>query len=211
MAKGSDKLTYILGILILGFVAWQLIGYILPDNKEYKNGDALLDAVIKNSGGFERWDSIKSLQFEKEFGLYAANGATEIARKEAHDYTLSNGTQRMISWHQDSTPTLLKQDGTTYTKYVNKIIDSTTSSESIKTSIQAGSFVIGLPFTLKDANAKLVYQGVQQFQDQNAYLLQVEYANSQDVWKLYYEEKSLNWLGYWVKTTDHYRLIVNEE
>jgi len=211
MAKGSDKLIYLLGIVILGFIVWQLIGYILPDNETYEDGEALLDAVIEKSGGFEQWNDIKSLQFEKEFGLYTENGTTEIARKETHEYLFHEKTSRTIRWNQNGIETLLKQENDTYIKYLNARIDSTTSTQSVKNSIQAGSFVIGIPFTLKDSNAALEYLGVQKFQDIETYVLQVQFENSKDIWKLYYEKESLSWLGYLVKTTDHYSLVINEK
>jgi len=211
MAKGSDKLTYLLGIVILGFVVWKLIGYILPDKETFTDGGSLLNAVIEKSGGFEQWKTIKRLQFEKEFGLYTENGVTEIARKEIHDYLLQDAVERQIQWNQNNIETILRQKNNTYTKYLNNIIDSITTTESIKNSIEAGSFVIGLPFTLKDSDASLEYLGIQKFQDKQGHVLKIQFENSKDIWKLFYEKKSLNWLGYLVKTTDHYSLVINEK
>ena len=209
--RGRDKITYILGIAILGFVAWQLIGYILPDQKGFKDGATFLSAVVKKSGGEDRWESIKNLRFDKDFKLYASDGSIEIARDEHHDYQYENNHKKMITWQKDSLDIMLLQQDTMYHKYINTLLDSTATATGVKASIDAGAFVIGIPFSLIDGNATLTYLGLTTFQDKEVHNLNVTFAGSTDIWYFYYDTTTLDWLGYWVKTSDHYSLIVNEE
>ena len=210
MAKRADKFTYIIGLIVIGFIAWQLIGYILPDRHEFKDGQALLDAVIEESGGMDRWDSVSDFRFEKYFALYDSTGTAEIDRQEQHHYTQGDIPKKEINWETNGIGTKLVQFGNSYTKFVENIHDSTTSTSSVKNSIQAGSFVIGLPFTLNDPSAQLEYLGLTSFQEEQAHTLKVIFNGSSDVWHLYYDKMNLKWLGYWVKTSDHFSLIVNE-
>ena len=207
----SDIFIYILGIAIVGFIAFKIIGYILPDQKPEYTAETLLEAVMDNSGGKKAWNDIKTMSYQKSFKLYREDGTVEIDRNETHQYDFTEGIYRQVDWSQDTTHYSLVKTDTTIYQTKNKRIDTTVTESQLQSKLDAATFVVGLPFTLDNPSATLVYEGIKEFQKVPCHVLKVTFEGSKDVWRHYYEEETLSWEGYWVQTSDHYSLIINEE
>lgn len=206
--KRNDVVQYIIGALVLGFIAWQAIGYLLPDKQPTYTGETFMNAISERSGGTAKWNAIQKISFSKEFKLLDSTGGIEIDRKEVHSYALGKNTERLIQWRSQETLYNLVQKNDVLYQTKSGHVDSTATQQALHNKLNAATFVLGLPYTLKDATLR--YQGLQSFEGTKAHELKASFKNSEDVWFLYYSEDELNWLGYWVQTSDHYSLVVNE-
>lgn len=81
----------------------------------------------------------------------------------------------------------------------------------MKNKLNAATFIVGLPYKLANKGSAKKYNGIKDFEGSPAHELEVNFKNSQDNWKMYYSLEPLDWLGYWVHTSDHYSLVINEE
>ncbi len=207
----SDIISLLLGSLIILLIAWKVIEYILPDQMVYTDGHALLQDVTKAHGGIENWNKNKSLIFTKEFKLYEEDGSISIDQIEVHNYTMSRSPISTIQWKQEKYDFLLKKDQDSIYQLIGSSLDTTQTSEELTSMLNASQFVINLPFSLKDKNAHLTYEGDTVFEDQLCHVLKANFKNSNDSWFFYFTVNDLSWLGYWVATSDHYSLIINEE
>lgn len=208
--KRNDLPQYIIGILLIGFVAWQLIGYLLPDQTPTYTAQTFLKAVSDQSGGKIPWDTLKKISFTKKFQLLDSTGHVEIDRSELHAYDFSRDNERLIQWKADNLIYNLVQRNEVLYQNKNGQLDSTVTAQALQNKLNAATFVLGLPFTLDTPDATLSYEGVQTFEDAKAHSLKVTFNGSNDKWYLYYSEKALDWLGYWVHTSDHFSLVINE-
>lgn len=208
--KKNDLPQYVIGALIIGFIAWQLIGYLLPDEQPTYTTKSFIEAIEERSGGADRWDAIQKISFTKKFQLLDSTGHIEIDRLELHTYDFTNDTQRQIQWDLEGDNFLLVQQNNLLFQSKNKVIDSTITQAALSNKLNAATFVLGLPYTLNSPTASLSYEGLQTFEDVSAHELKATFKNSKDVWRLYYSEETLDWLGYWVETSDHYSLVIND-
>lgn len=180
-------------------------------NLQPLDANSLLAQVIEKSGGIQRWIDLERISFKKEFHLYKEDGTIELDRTELHSYSFINGKSSLIQWKEnDTTYNLIEQDATLY-QTKNQAIDTTVTRDQLQSKLNAATFVLGLPFTLTDDLAKKTYNGATNFEGTPAHELEVAFANSTDVWYMYYSQDTLDWLGYWVQTADHYSLVINEE
>ncbi len=203
----SDLLTYIIGIVIVGFILFKVIAFILPDREPEYTGNDFLAQLMKKAS----WDSITTMKYKKTCQLFIEDGSTEKHRNETHLYNFEKGANRQILWKEDSTTYKLQQTKAFLVQYKNNIIDSTTSKPQLQSTIEAATFVIGLPYTLDSPKSTLEYKGLTNFQNEECHTLQVTFENSWDTWTLYYTPETLDWKGYWVQTPDHYSLVINDE
>lgn len=209
--KKIDVLEFAIGILIAGFILLKIIGFILQDKEAPYSSESLLEAVMQESGGKQNWDALENLSYTKAFKLFKEDGTVEIDRKEVHQYTFKKSVNRVVSWEEkDNTYTLYQKNDTLY-QTKNTLSDTTAIQSQLQAKLNAATFVVGLPFTLDDASAALDYEGLVAFQGVPCHSLKVSFNGSQDVWRLYYQEDTLSWLGYWVHTSDHYSLVLNEK
>ena len=211
LKKQKDTTSIIIGILILGFIIWQVISYILPDQPAYENGKALLVDVMKIHGGKNNWDSKKGLSFTKDFKLFKKDGRTEIEKKESHRYNYAPREDLKVAWSQDSNEYVLHKTSKGILQYVNDSIDARATTKTLYAKLNAATFVIDLPYSLDDTNASLDYQGQEDFQGQDCHVLKVNFKDSKDTWWLYFATDNFSWLGYWVHTSNHFSLVLNEE
>lgn len=213
MAKknSSDLFVYLLGIVIIGFIIFKIVGYILPDEKPTYDATTLLEAVMKTQGGKENWKNIKVFSYKKSFALYAEDGSVEKDIIENHEYDFTDGINREVTWLQNDTLfEIHRSDSATY-QIKNGTSDTLITATQIQSKLNAATFVVGLPYTLDDPNSIKTYEGIEEFQETSCHVLKVTFQGSSDIWRHYYDTKDLSWKGYWVKTSDHYSLIVNEE
>ncbi len=205
--KFQNLLYYAIGVVVLAFFSWRLIGFILPDNpKEQLTATTLLDKVMVAHGGANNWEAIEQLSFNKDVVLYDNQGVVEKKRSD-HNRFKANG-DNYITYIENNDTVQLTQKGQHYLKFINGTLDTLLTTNKIKNSINASSFVISLPFNLNDQNAKKTYQGIIDFEGKQAHDLKVVFDGSTAIWHLYFDIKTFQNLGYWVKTSDHYSLVI---
>lgn len=209
--NSSDRFVYLLGIIIVGFIIFKIVGYILPDQKPAYDATSLLEAVMKSQGGKENWKNIQTFSYKKSFALYTKDGSIEKDIIENHEYDFTDGINREVTWLQNDTLfEIHRSDSATY-QIKNGALDTLITSTQIQSKLNAATFVVGLPYTLDDLNSTKTYEGIEEFQGTPCYVLKVTFQGSNDIWRHYYDTENLSWKGYWVKTSDHYSLIINEE
>ncbi|GGG40988.1 hypothetical protein GCM10011344_47320 [Dokdonia pacifica] len=207
----SDVFIYIIGIAIIGFILFKIIGYILPDQEPEYTGTSLLQAVMDKNGGKDAWNSIEKMSYKKSFQLYREDGSIEIDRKENHIYDFINGINREVTWiERDTLYEIHRSDSAIY-QIKNGVSDTLITSNQLQSKLNAATFVVGLPYTLDNPSASLTYEGITTFQEMPCHVLKVTFEGSKDIWRHYYDEEDLSWKGYWVQTSDHYSLIINEK
>lgn len=207
----SDKVSIIIGTLIVGFIIWKVVAFILPDEKSYNDGQELLEDVMVAQGGLDNWNTKERLHFTKSFVLFAADGSVEINRDEIHSYRYGSQQEHKINWKQENKDFTLIKNKERIFQLENGQLDSLVSQSQLEAKLSAAQFVMNIPYSLNSANATLEYEGVQVFQDDKCHVLQVQFKDSRDSWRFYYSQDDLSWVGYWVQTEDHYSLVINEE
>ena len=202
-------------IAIAGAVAVTLIIIFNTNDKnvqpEIITGNSLLKKIMNSSGGKENYEGIKSLSFEKAFKLYDKDSTTEIDRLEKHTYDFTNGAVRSITWKDSLHTYKLIQRDTAILQFKDGTLDTSVSRKALQNKLYAATFVLGLPYTLDTDSSAKTYLGITDFQGKPAHELKVTFQDGTDTWYLYYDESTLDWLGYWVQTSDHYSLVINEE
>ncbi len=203
-------------LLLIAFVGGAIAILLIYRNQtttspEVHTAEDLLEKVMNASGTKERYNNIKNIRFEKAFHLYHEDGTVEIDRTELHQYDFSEGTQRNVSWSSDTTNYELIQKDSDIYQTINGATDTTATKVSLQNKLNAATFVLGLPYTLNTDNSTKTYNGLQDFEGVRSHELVVTFTGSEDVWSLYYEPKTFAWLGYWVQTSDHYSLVINDE
>ncbi len=195
-----------------GIVAIYFIfkGFEVTPNEDYV-GPEFLAQVMTASGGKENYKNIERITFKKNVKLYGEDGAIELDRSELHSYDYTRDTNRIIQWKEDGEVFNLIEKDTALFRTKNSVLDTTITRESLQSNLDAATFVLGLPFTLDTDSSTKVYKGITSFESQEAHELEVRFADSDDIWKLYYSPENLTWLGYWVKTSDHYSVVINNE
>lgn len=182
-----------------------------PTSTQPENATVFLAKVMTASGGQGNYNNIHRISFNKDFNLYAEDGSVELSRKEKHIYDFTNSTNRLISWRVDGVAYQLVENDTALFQTRDNIIDTTITKKQLQDKLNASTFVLGLPYTLENSRATKKYNGILSIENQPAHELEVTFKNSPDVWYMYYAQDSLDWLGYWVTTADHYSLVLNEE
>jgi len=144
--------------------------------------------------------------------LFREDGATEIDRWELHEYAFAKAyAERKIAYKTQEDSIILRQKNDLFNAYKNTKSDTTLSAAVIANRMNAGSFVIDLPYSLDSESAELTYTGIDTFSNTLVHKLVVDFKGSEDIWTLYYDTSNLDWLGYWVKTTGHYSMVTNTE
>lgn len=209
--KGLNRRFLLILIVAMLGVIYFIIRNQTPQKAPHTTAQAFLDRVMKASGGQENYNNIQRITFTKDFNLYTQDASVALSRSELHSYNYSTGTHRTIRWRQDSTTYNLLQRDTSLFQTQNGHIDTTITKTQLQAKLNAATFVLGLPYTLDQKGSTKKYLGITHFEKKEAHELEVTFAHSQDVWRLYYSLHTLDWLGYWVQTSDHYSLVINEE
>ncbi|MDE0600085.1 MAG: hypothetical protein OSB51_13050 [Dokdonia donghaensis] len=118
---------------------------------------------------------------------------------------------RSITWKDSLHTYKLIQRDTAILQFKDGTLDTSVSRKALQNKLYAATFVLGLPYTLDTDSSAKTYLGITDFQGKQAHELKVTFQDGTDTWYLYYDESTLDWLGYWVQTSDHYSLVINEE
>ncbi len=207
----SDRFVYIIGIVIIGFIIFKIVGYILPDQEPTYDATSLLNTVMKTHGGKENWEKIQAFSYKKSFKLFTKDENIEKDVIENHEYDFTEGINREVTWMQNDTLIEIhRSDSATY-QIKNGVLDTLVTPTQLQSKLNAATFVVGLPYTLDNSTSTKIYEGIQEFQNTKCHVLKVTFQGSKDIWWHYYSKEDLSWKGYWVKTSGHYSLIINEE
>ncbi|MEM8526947.1 MAG: DUF6503 family protein [Bacteroidota bacterium] len=179
----------------------------------------LLENAVQAAGGLEKWESKKTIIFQKYVVLYDSAGNTEQATWQAHEYIYTPQQNIVkITWEKEDQQYKIVADKVGAMRYVNEQEDTTTSTQSLQNTVLSATFVISLPFKLLDGGVQLSHGGQKVIEDS----LQVEVLkavynaeahenhSNQDIWELYFDAKDYKMLGYQVQHDDHISYVLNE-
>lgn len=177
----------------------------------------LLKKAMDAAGGLEKWNSLRTISFEKRFALFAEDGSVEQARKQTYTQYNQLAKARMMPV-MDSTKEIIYQLGPDLIVIggdVNPAMDKT----SLRNSVLSASFVISIPFKLLDEGAEISYAGTDTLEEGQAVeVLKVVYRPDQhanhstpDTWWHYFDANSYKHLAYMVQHADHFSYVQNTE
>lgn len=187
------------------------------NNIQEPNLKTTLKQAFTRMGGLENWEKIKSLTFRKKTLLYTEKGAIEKSSDQWHQYEYLPNKKVQISWEEDQVTHLIEMQGQQLLKKVNDEIDQTANKTSLKNSVEAATFVIGVPFKLMDEGVTLKYEGTQQMLNgKQVHVVKANYHPQQfsthsksDIWWHYFDVNTYQQLGYKIQIHDHNSYIEN--
>jgi len=188
----------------------------LSSVKEVKLKEVLSKA-LDAMGGIENWTNLKSLKFQKKTEVFDATGAIENITDQTHHYTFQPNNKINISWSEDDSSHEMVLENNLVKKTINGSIDPTAKLSSLKNSIYASTFVIGIPFNLLDEGAQLSYEGTKVIASgKEVHVVKAEYNpevfdshTKADIWWHYFDIQNYQAVGYSVQLHDHTSYIEN--
>lgn len=176
---------------------------------------AIIQASIAHAGGLEKWESIKKLNYTKDFSLLLESGEMEKAYHQLHDYSWYPLKIDIKSTENGALIHTVFENGTYARTQDGKAVDI--SQEALVKSVNTSTYVVSLPFKLLDPGPEIIYEGETTLSDgQTVDVLKVSYnadenANhsTSDVWKYYFDKEDAKIVANWVKSIDHFSLIEN--
>ena len=177
----------------------------------------LLEKAMESMGGLEEWNSLSKLSFQKEFTLYAEDGAVEQSTFQGHSYQFLPETHIRIEWSQDDAEQELTYDGQEVKKTMNGSPDTRSSVSALENTLFSSTFVANLPYNMLDEGVALTYLGKDTLDtEQIVEVLQAVYNPGEhshhttpDTWKLFFDQESYKLVGYMVQHADHYSYVIN--
>lgn len=178
----------------------------------------LLQKAIERAGGIEKWESKKSIAFQKYVALYDSAGNTEQANWQQHLYTYQPNSKIEIAWKKDSQVYKIEADDTSMRRLIDGQKDTTANAQSLENSVLSATFVISLPFKLLDEGVRLSHIGTRMIENGlEVEVLKAVYNaeqhnnhSNQDVWELYFDTQGYKMIGYQVQHDDHISYVLNE-
>ncbi len=183
--------------------------------------DAKLKEVLNKSldamGGYENWNNLKTLQFHKKTALYESSGDIEKATDQIHRYTFQPQNKVSINWQEADIVHEMVLENEDAKKLKNGVVDLTAKSSSLKNSIYASTFVIGIPFKLLDEGAQLSYEGTKVIPNgKEVHVVKAVYNptvynahTKADIWWHYFDVQNYQQVGYAVQLHDHTSYVEN--
>ena len=177
----------------------------------------VLNKALDAMGGYENWNNLKELQFHKKIALYEASGAIEKVTDQIHRYTFQPQNKVSITWKEADTAYEMVMENDEAKKLKNGVIDPTATSASLKNSIYASTFVIGIPFKLLDEGAQLSYEGTKVIANgKEVHVVKAVYNpvaysahTKADIWWHYFDVQNYQQVGYDVQLHDHTSYVEN--
>lgn len=178
---------------------------------------AIIKASITHAGGIEKWESIRSLKYTKDFALLGSEGEIEKSFKQVHNYSYTIGDPTIYINSEENGDLI-------YTEYVNGKYHRTINgnpmdidANQLKKAVNTSTYVIGMPFKLLDAGASINYEG--ELTMENGTLVDVirvsydpvkhDNHSTADVWKYYFDKTDHKIVGNWVQSSDHANIVEN--
>lgn len=175
----------------------------------------ILKMSIAHAGGIEKWESMKTLKYTKDFSLLLEDGTIEKSFSQVHEYKYSPLSIDIKSKENgELIHTQLVDDH--YTREKDGEVLSI-DKESLVKAVNTSTYVIGMPFKFLDPGVEIVYDG--ELLLGNNKLVDVIKAtynpaknsnhSTADVWKYYFDKSDRKIVGNWVQTGDHANVIEN--
>jgi len=176
-----------------------------------------LDKAFTSMGGLENWNNKASLRFRKKTILYLANGEIEKSSDQIHFYENLPTNKVTISWEADQDSHIIQMIDGKVSKMVNQKVDESANTTSLKSTVAAATFVMGVPFKLMDEGASLSYEGIQTIQSgKEVHVVKATYNpvafknhTKSDIWWHYFDKNTHEQVGYMVRLNDHNSYIEN--
>jgi len=176
--------------------------------------------IIRNSitdaGGLEKWKSIQSIHYKKNFELLKEDGTIEKTYKQDHSYDFPKN-EYVIQSEENGDNIISSKINTLYTRSKNgENLD--TDPETIQKSINSSVYVLAIPFKLLDPGAKISYLGVDTISSVPVDVIQADYDpaknenhSSKNAWKFYFDQKNSRIIANWIESSDHFNIVENLE
>lgn len=178
----------------------------------------VLRGAIETAGGWNAWNRLRKIKFDKMTQLYDATGQTEVKTEQHHRYQLFPKHILEIIW-QDSTGNhqLMLRHGKVE-KYINGRKDPQVDSVSARNDLLASEYAVLLPFRLLDPDIHFSFEGTDTLSDETVYIVRAQYEPGKngsqqepDIWWHYFNTENYTHEGYCVKHKDHYSLVINDD
>ncbi|MCO4820686.1 MAG: hypothetical protein KC469_01370 [Flavobacteriaceae bacterium] len=172
-------------------------------NNNTLSGNKVVRNSIETHGGYEQWEALKQLSFNKETTLFYEDGSVETHTNQYQMFNFKNGLSGTIVW-QDSEQKkhqILFDDGN-ITKTVNDTM--VTSIEELKraeNSFWAAYYVASKPFDLVDQPVNLDLIRTIDYNGKKCYEVALNYKNSSD-------ENGDHW--FYIIDTETYEVLANK-
>jgi len=184
------------------------------EDKEVKR---LLTKVFKSSGGWDQWNGRRSLRFKKHFILYDSLGNTENEVLQKHRYAYRPKYDIDISWTKEGALHRLNYRDQKTVKTIDGEPDITAEPDALLNSVLSATFVMDIPFNLRDPGIAFTYLGRDILENgEEVEVLQAIFDSEEqdnhstsDVWTYYFEKSTYQLLGYLVQHADHFSYVKN--
>jgi hypothetical protein len=111
---------------------------------------------IEYAGGWDAWESKKSIVFRKTMRKFRPDGSIEFTRVQIHRYRLQPSFAARIEWEERGQKTILINDGHRAWKFVDgREVTSEADVNNARNSTFGSHYVFGIPFKLTDPGAHL--------------------------------------------------------
>ena len=115
----------------------------------------ILRKAIDKAGGYEKWSSLKTIEYTKHNMLFLEDGTTEVDNIQRHEYTMRPEFKVRITWEKENVNHLITYGPEGGKRYRH---DSLTTQDPTET-VMSAIYVLGMPFKLLDAGTRLEHRG----------------------------------------------------
>ena len=176
----------------------------------------IVQKSIEAHGGFETWEKLKHLEFDKTTILYTKEGAVEKVIEQHQMFLLKPSLEGALL-SKVPMQNELYFHGNAFSKVINDSVFMVTEPSDLeiaRNTFLAAHYVVCQPFKLTDENVILDYIGVEELDHKKVYALNVgyttDYENS-DKWTYYFDVKSYQLVANKVNHNGNVSLIKNLE
>ena len=115
---------------------------------------------ITHVGGWQAWETKRTVQFRKTVTRYRTDGSVERQRVQMHQYVLRPELRARIAWEEEGRRIGMVNDGRDAWKLVDGVPGKTQEDRnSARNSTFGSHYVFGMPFKLTDPGAILQHEG----------------------------------------------------
>ncbi len=188
-----------------------------------KKAREIIKASIENAGGLDKWESLKTLKYKKDFTLYNSEGEVEKIFKQVHDYNYQSDKILILSHDGTKTSETILNKGS-YHRTISQLVndDEITSTEDdqdkLAKAMNTSLYVVSMPFKLLDPGAEINHVGLDTLEDGRVVdVIRVTYNaekysnhSSSEVWKYYFDQEERKIVRNWIQSSDHLNVVENQ-
>lgn len=174
----------------------------------------IVEQSIEVHGGLEKWNSAKTLSFDKTTTLFNKDGSVESTTMQQQSFQLQPKLKgEIVSFNKSING--LYYDGERFMKRIKDSIYTITNPlelERMKNSFFAAHFVVCQPFKLLDEGAILKFTGIEEMDGKQVNVVAVSYKNdteTSDEWTYYFDVNTYQLVANRVKHNANISLIKN--